>query len=63
MVSLQYRLPPWLSSRVSGVVFADLGFSCSHESNTSFLDVEEEGWCLKLPCVVPDDERTETWPG
>jgi hypothetical protein len=34
-----------------------------HESDTSFLDVEEEGWCLKLPCVVPDNERTETWPG
>jgi hypothetical protein len=34
-----------------------------HESDTSFLDVEEEGWLLKLPCVVPDDERTETWPG
>ena len=34
----------------------------SHESNTSFLDNEEEGWCLKIPYVVPEEERTDNWP-
>jgi hypothetical protein len=49
--------------QVEPIVAINADLYCSHESNTSFLDVEEEGWCLKLPCVVPDDERTETWPG
>ena len=49
--------------RADSIVAINADPCCSHESNTSFLDVEEEGWCLKLPCVVPDDERTDTWPG
>lgn len=49
--------------QVDSIVAINADLCCSHESNTSFLDVEEEGWCLKLPCCVPDDERTETWPG
>jgi hypothetical protein len=42
--------------------FVLLTFVCSHEGNASLLDRQEEGWCQRIPTLVPELERTANWP-
>jgi hypothetical protein len=44
------------------ILFVLLTSVCSHEGNASLLDSQEEGWCQRIPTLVPELERTANWP-
>jgi hypothetical protein len=48
--------------RTINLWFVLLTFVCSNEGNASILDSQEEGWCQRIPTLVPEVERTANWP-